>query len=189
MTEKQSLIVDTAVNLIAENGFKKLSMKKIAEEIGVSEPALYRHFTGKQDIMMAILEKFEQIAHNVISKITDNNLQGLESIKTFILNRYSLFGQNPKLTKVMMSEDIFLYNDELADRMLSIMQNHKKLLLKSINEAEALGEIKPELEPAQLFRIIIGSMRFTINQWCMHNYNFDLKSEGELLWKTLIIMM
>ena len=50
-TKRQDEILDIALNLLADGGVKNLTMKRIAESIGVSEPAVYRHFKNKTEIV------------------------------------------------------------------------------------------------------------------------------------------
>ena len=128
MTDKQILIVNAAVKLIAENGYQYLTMNKIAKEIGVSEPAIYRHFERKLALMIAILEQFEIIANEIINRTENNQLVGLDSIEAFIINRYILFEKNPNLTKVMIAEEIFLNNEKLAEKALKF--DNKKVFMK-----------------------------------------------------------
>ena len=59
-TKRQDEILDTALHLLADGGVKNLTMKRIAESIGVSEPAVYRHFKNKTEIVKGIIEKFDQ---------------------------------------------------------------------------------------------------------------------------------
>ena len=59
-TKRQDEILDTALHLLADGGVKNLTMKRIAESIGVSEPAVYRHFKNKAEIVKGIIEKFDQ---------------------------------------------------------------------------------------------------------------------------------
>ena len=43
-TERQQEIIDVALKLINNRGIQGLTMKNLSREIGVSEPAIYRHF-------------------------------------------------------------------------------------------------------------------------------------------------
>lgn len=44
-------VVDTAVALVARHGFKGVSMTRIADELGVTTPALYHHFADKRQLL------------------------------------------------------------------------------------------------------------------------------------------
>jgi AcrR family transcriptional regulator len=48
-------ILDAALQVFAEKGYAGGSMRDIAHVVGVSEPALYRHFPGKQALFLALV--------------------------------------------------------------------------------------------------------------------------------------
>ena len=54
-TARQLQIIQESITLIAEKGIQGLTMKNLASAIGVSEPALYRHFKSKNDILSGII--------------------------------------------------------------------------------------------------------------------------------------
>ena len=56
MTEKQLQIVETALHLFAEMGFDAVSTNKIAQEAGVSEGLIFRHFQNKLGLLNAIMQ-------------------------------------------------------------------------------------------------------------------------------------
>lgn len=48
-------ILDAALEVFAERGYDAGSMREIAARVGVSEPALYRHFPGKEAIFLTLV--------------------------------------------------------------------------------------------------------------------------------------
>lgn len=48
-------ILDAALEVFGEKGYDGGSMREIASKVGVSEPALYRHFSGKEAIFLGLL--------------------------------------------------------------------------------------------------------------------------------------
>ena len=53
---RQSLLSE-ATTMIAETGVEKLSMRSLAERVGVSRTAAYHHFKDKNDLLCAIAEQ------------------------------------------------------------------------------------------------------------------------------------
>jgi TetR/AcrR family tetracycline transcriptional repressor len=50
----RKMIVEVARDLVNESGLEALTIRRLGERLGVKGPALYRHFTDKQDIVTAI---------------------------------------------------------------------------------------------------------------------------------------
>lgn len=49
--------IDTALDLIADAGVEKLSMRKVASRLGVSPMAMYKHFPSKEELLAATLDE------------------------------------------------------------------------------------------------------------------------------------
>ena len=54
---RRELILAAATDLFAKHGFAKVGMSDLADAVGISPSALYRHFTGKQDVLATILAR------------------------------------------------------------------------------------------------------------------------------------
>ena len=55
-TERQQEIIGNALDLINEKGIQGLTIKNLANRLGITEPAIYRHFENKIQILVAILD-------------------------------------------------------------------------------------------------------------------------------------
>lgn len=53
-------ISEIALELFAQSGYSGTSMNDIARELGITKGALYKHYTGKQEILDSIVEKTEK---------------------------------------------------------------------------------------------------------------------------------
>ena len=54
-------ILDAALALFAQNGYPGTSMRDIASTLGITKAALYKHYTGKQEILDSIVERMNQM--------------------------------------------------------------------------------------------------------------------------------
>ena len=54
-------ILKIALELFAEKGYLGTSMSDIANRLGITKGALYKHYTGKQEILDSIVERMNQM--------------------------------------------------------------------------------------------------------------------------------
>ena len=54
--KKRQAIIDSATRLFGSIGFDATTTIKIANEAGVTEPLIYYHFKGKDDLFTRIIE-------------------------------------------------------------------------------------------------------------------------------------
>lgn len=73
MTDKQEKILQSALELFAQEGFKGTSTNKIARHAGVSEGLIFRHFENKDGLLKAILDQGETKIKEVFADIIFEN--------------------------------------------------------------------------------------------------------------------
>ncbi|WES65540.1 TetR/AcrR family transcriptional regulator [Microbacter sp. GSS18] len=81
--DRYAAILREASRLFAERGFSGVSLEELGAAVGISGPALYRHFSGKQALLGALLvgvsERLRDGGRTVVEVETDplTRLQGL----------------------------------------------------------------------------------------------------------------
>ena len=55
--ERKQQIIQAAISIMAGHGLSGATTRLIAEEVGVSEPALYKYFPGKKELLLDALEE------------------------------------------------------------------------------------------------------------------------------------
>ena len=86
MSARQPEIVGAAIQLISKGGIQGLTTKNLATRLKLSEPALYRHFKNKRDILLAILEFFQENQTAMYARIAaagDSPLRGTSKLSFF----------------------------------------------------------------------------------------------------------
>lgn len=82
--EKQELkvkILNAARELFAEDGYKNVTMRKIADKIEYSLPTIYEHFKNKAEILLAIYQQSGQLLFKIMQKIYEQDIPPLEKIQ------------------------------------------------------------------------------------------------------------
>jgi AcrR family transcriptional regulator len=107
LSERQEEILEKSIQLIAEKGIQGFTTKNLSKAIGISEPAIYRHFKGKTDILLTILDNFKQMANMLSSMMVENKMPANEKISFMFNNMVDMFTENPAMVSVIFSEEIF----------------------------------------------------------------------------------
>ena len=183
-TERQKEILSVSLSIISKRGIQGLTIKNLSREIGVTEGAIYRHFDSKMDIISGIATSFKLGSTRVLEKILTSDNKPLEKIRNFFLGQCDQFAKNPALVSVLFTDDWLIGHDSLRLQIQQTILAHKNRLLGVIKEAQKQGAIE-SIDPAHIFITVMGSLRLLVNQWRSGGYTFDLKREGERLWRSL----
>ncbi len=68
---KKGHIVESALPLFLENGFKGTSIDLVVRTSGVSKPTVYNHFPDKASLMLAVLERWVEDHKPMIRPLRD----------------------------------------------------------------------------------------------------------------------
>jgi AcrR family transcriptional regulator len=175
-TDRQNQIIQESIQLIADKGIQGLTIKNISKAIGISEPAIYRHFENKNDIILAIISTMKESTNKELSQIDDNNAT-IEKIKKMIQGHTNRFINNPSLTAIIFSEEIFNNNSILAKPIRMMMRMNQNKMISMIENGQDVGDVRVDINAEQISLMVIGSFRFLVSKWHIMNFDFDLKKE------------
>ncbi|MCK5070640.1 MAG: TetR/AcrR family transcriptional regulator [Desulfocapsa sp.] len=181
ITKRQRQIIDASIHLIADRSISALTIKNIAQEINLTEGAIYRHFSSKKAILLGILQLFHQTAEKTLKESCHSNKPALEQIETIFSRHVDFFLEKPAVTAVIFSESIFQNNDELSQEVFSLMEMHEKAMHCIIERGQENKEILCDMGDKEIIRLVLGSIRYTVTKWNLSSYGFDLKHECSLV--------
>ena len=188
LTKRQNQIIQESIALIAAKGIQGLTIKNISKAIGVSEPAIYRHFESKKEIIKGIIALLQEPAGDD-KPTTPDAVNGLAKIRTLVENHATRFIENPPITAIVFSEDIFNNESSISQTVKSLMQRNQEKIIKIVKDGQADGTIRSDIEADSISLIIIGSFRFLVNKWHLNDYDFNLKNEVHSLLNSIELMI
>ncbi len=188
-TPRQIEIIEAATKLIGEKGIQNVTTKHLADEIGFSEPALYRHFKGKTEILVSVLEYFRYKMSESLAPLLEKQKTGLDKIRQLVEFQFNLFTENPAIIMVIFAETSFQYDKTLSATVNKLLNQKKQLAVNIINEGVSDGSIRDDINVDQLMSIILGSMRFNVLQWRLSKFQFDLNQKGVELCQTINLLI
>ena len=184
-TNRQKQIIQASLDLIALSGIPGLTIKNISKKVGISEPAIYRHFESKADILLGIIEKLKESSGVDIFASADETKNTVDIIHEGFITRAHRFTNNPSIAAVIFSEAIFRNNSQLSKAIEIIMEESQTKFVNIIKKGQNRGEIIDSIDAEQLALMIIGSFRLLVTKWHMSKNNFNLKTKTETLFNAL----
>ncbi len=188
-SKRQKEIIDKSIEIIGKKGIQGLTIKNLAKEIGVTEPAIYRYFESKNDILLAILKDLEEASLELNKKIKTLNTDTIGKVQFMFSKIIEIFSKTPSQISVVFSEELFKNEKILKDKIVEIMNLKEKAIEDIIAEGQQKGEIRNEIDNKTLALIVVGSLRFIVKKWDLQNQKTNLIEEGEKLINGLKIML
>jgi len=174
--KRKEKIIITAIDLFDEAGINGLTTKEIARRQNITEPAIYKQFGSKKDIVMAILNRFASFDELIKNTIIDNNIVGKAGI-VYFATAYAEYYQNyPQITTALFSFDMFRYDVDLLEKMNHIVNERSKVIFALVTQGAENHEFLIDVDKEALTDALIGVIWSTTFIWQMGGCIFDLKT-------------
>ena len=188
-SERQVQIINAAIKLMGEGGIQLLTTKNLAREVGLSEPALYRHFSNKVDILQQVLSYLRMRIVQRLKSITTSELSPSKKLRELVNKQFAAFTNRPEIVVVLLSEGLYQNNKELSSLVYTIMQESAYYYIRVIREGQDTGDFRKDLPAERLAFLIMGSMRFCVIQWYLSGFSYKLIPKGKEILKTFDILL
>ena len=189
LTKRQEEIIKASIDIISEKGIQHLTIKNLARSIGISEPAIYRHFESKMEILISILNKFESYIKSEKEIIAREDISSIDKIGSIFSYHFLHFKENPAFAAVIFSEEIFRDEKRLSDKVFSIISSNFEMVRVIVRNGQKKNEIRTDIDKEQITDIIMGALRLIVKKWRLSNRSFNIEIEGMKLWDSIKMMI
>lgn len=154
---RQSLI-NAATDMIRDGGIDSLSLRKLAERVGVSRTAPYHHFKDKNELLCAIAESAFHQHYQRFSQInSDKTLSTFERIKEFVHGYVQFAHKNPELYELMFGHTIWK-NQSSTKELKGIAYPTFQMQVDMTKAWQDEGLLNPDENPLRLSQVIWGTL-------------------------------
>ena len=184
-TIRKDQIVNAAKRLIIKHGSEKLTVRAIANEVRLSEGALYRHFKSKRDILALLVDTIEA---DLLGDIKTNNIVGdsySNILDTILKGHISAIKQRQGISFQVIAEIIGLGDKKLNKRVSEIIAEYIDELKNLLRKGVESGELRKNLDLNGTALLLFGMIQGLVNIWTLSNYETNLEESYEASWETL----
>ena len=179
LKDRQLEIIEAAGKILTASGVSGLTIKNLAKEMKFSESAIYRHFTSKEEIIIALLEYLARSMDERYTNAISNDQSPEEKFKTLFQNQFSFFEKNPHFVVAVFSDGLMEESQRINETILKIMSVKMKHLMPVIIEGQQKGIFTSAIATQELMQIVMGTFRLQMYKWRLANFEFDLPAAGE----------
>jgi AcrR family transcriptional regulator len=173
LTRKEQ-IVNAARKLVIKVGSENVTIRCIAQEVGVSEAAIYRHFKSKRDILYLLVESIEN------NLITDIEVQGHpehDRLENVLLNHLSALEMRRGISFQVIAEIISLGDKKLNNRIYETINKYIGKLEELIRSEIKNGKVREDINVEATAMILFSVVQGLSSIWTLSNYGFTPKDK------------
>ena len=175
-TSRQQAIIDAAKKIIVSKGFENLTIRTIAQEISVTDGALYRHFKSKHEIISLLIDDVENTLLSAIEKSAYSFGDPLKKLRKIFFSHISNAEQRKGLNLIVINESFMIRDLKIKKKMLKVMSRYQETLKVVIKEGIRLRKINKNVDVNAAGIAFFGMVQAAVTFWVLNDFSYHLKS-------------
>lgn len=193
MADTKTKVLDAAEHVFSANGYGNSSLEKVAEYAGLSKGAVYWHFSSKQDLFLALLDRNYELQLRVLPAQIERILSA-DDARTALSDWFE-----SQLTCLMTGDEHSMLFLEFVvssrePQVRELLHNRHERLMKQVGELiramQHRGLLSNDTDPYSTAKMIDALLKGIFIEWLMDPRPEELKklihTTSQIIWKGLI---
>lgn len=141
--ERRREIADAAIKIIGERGLREFTAAKIAEEVGIKDGTIFRHFKDMNEITLAVLDRLQERLEAAPQSMEDP----LERLEGFVLGRLHAVTVQRGIQSLLFSDQLsHALGEEGPTRVAALRNRGREFVRSCLREAGEKGLLRKDLD-------------------------------------------
>ena len=181
-SERQLQIIEATQNLITSKGMEFVTIDAIAEKVGLTEGAIYKHFRSKREILTLLIDSIEQNLMDTLvnsKQVGDSSLDHLGRILVAHLNDVE---DRRAVSFIIISEAIAFDGIFMSDRVSLMLNNYLDFIKNVVDEGIKDRSIRPDVDMGAAANTFLGMIQIVATLWSLDAYAESFKGLRTNMW-------
>lgn len=180
---RREQIAEAALKLAVSGGTAALTVKNIAREIGVTPPALYRHYAGKPEILGAVVDHVIGVYEENRRRVMGRTAGPVALLRDLFFSHVRLFERHPAVPVLFYSDLFWREEPSLGARLNRHLEEFGNEVAGLIRQGQEVGRIRDDEPPERLFIGFLGLFS-TLGMLAGRGLcRVDMAAQAETNWK------
>lgn len=176
--ERKAQIVAEVLRLADEIGPDRLSTTDVARAIGLSQPAIFRHFPTKGALWLAVAEDIADRLQSYWAVAEAGATVPQARLKALISAQLTAIAETPALPSILFSRELQVDNPALREVFRGLLGAFQGRLVAVIRDLQAAGDLKRDVSPEDVAILLTSLVQGVAIRWTLGARGFALVPEG-----------
>ena len=155
--QKRLEIADAALRVIGTRGIAGLTTAALADELGVSAGAPFRHFKSREEILEAVALR---VAGLIETTFPDAGLPPLERLEGLFKARVEMLGKASGIARLIFSDQFTkALPPEAVAHIHRVVKQTRAFVLQALEDAAEAGLIRRDIPPEDMLVPVMGTLQ------------------------------
>ena len=162
--ERRAATVEAVINLAAEQNPSDITTTAIAQRMGLTQGALFRHFPTKDAILEAVMTWVAERLLSRVDRAAQNVTSPLAALEAVFMAHIDFVSEHPGVPRMLFGE-VQRPGETLPKRMVqTLIQRYGERLRHLLERGKAIGELDANLDIEAASVSFIGSIQGLVMQ-------------------------
>jgi AcrR family transcriptional regulator len=179
---RREQIARAALELFAREGTEGFSIAKLARSVGLAPSAIYRHFSGKEEVLEASLDVFKDKLYGLVEAARDETDNPLVALELLLKKHAKLISSGKAAPHLLLSSDVSSGHAERRAKLHGIFSGYMSRLEGIAREGQALGVIRKDVDSETIALLFVGIIQPAALLMITRGKSFNLSKHVSRAW-------
>ncbi|WP_114966359.1 TetR/AcrR family transcriptional regulator [Alkalilacustris brevis] len=187
--DRKAEIIDACLALADRLGPGRMTTNHVAQAVGVTQAAIFRHFPSKQALWLAVAESVSARLAKAWERAVASDAPAEERLKALLRAQFEQISATPALPAILFSRELNIDNPELRETFRLRLMGFQAHIIALLEEMRRTGGLRDDLVPADAAVHLTSLVQGLAIRWTLGARSFCLPEEGLRLLDTLLALM
>ena len=183
--QRKQEILETLATMLEQSPGTRITTAALAEQVGVSEAALYRHFPSKTKMFEGLIEFIEDTLFTRIAIITKEQQSALVQCERILALLLGFAEKNPGITRLMTGDVLTGETERLRTRVGQLFDRLETQLKQILREAELREGKRTQIPVASAANLIMAAAEGRLIQFVRSEFKRVPTAGWQQQWQVL----
>lgn len=183
---RRQQISDAIARLITTRGMESATIRDISAQVGISEGALYRHFTGKREMLSFLLDHIEE---EVLARVREAQWQGgsaEDRLRSILDAHLAQTAERGAVSFIIIAEAVSFEGLGLGRRVASLLSHYLSAIRQVLAEGVEEGSVRRDLDLDAAATTFFGLVQSSATLWSLNDYDSALAGQRDQMWEVYL---
>lgn len=162
--QRRAATVDAVIELAAERNPADITTAAIAEKMGVTQGALFRHFPDKSAIFALVVNWVADRLPAFVDQAVEDEASAMAALERAFLAHAKFVSIHPGVPRIILTE-LQRAEETAAKRVLrSFLQRYQQRIVRLIEQGKAQGDIDTQIDAREAAILFLGMIQGLVVQ-------------------------
>ena len=157
----QESLLAVAVKVFNERGYEATSMEELSRKLGITKSAIYHHVSSKDELLRLAMDRALDGLFGVADEAQAMDGRAIDRLEHLVRGSVAvLVDRLPFVTLLLRARG----NTKIERAAVARRKEFDRLVTDLVKQAEAEGDVRPDVDPAVTSRLLFGMVNSLI-EW------------------------